>query len=323
MHDIPGELMSGPFTVERSRELGLPRGVLARRFVRIHPRVWCHPSHELTDDDRVLAARLALPDRAHLTGITRIQELGLDFGPRVPLRFVIRGDHHLAIDGIFLHRTSRLPPTDDVGVTPAAAFIAYCAEARVIDAIKVGDWLVRNGHLTIESVRALALRELWRAGAQEAVWILEHLDGRARSLPESETRAILGFAGLPRPELNVALDAGPEPQVVVDLRYRRWGLVVEYEGSHHQEDRGQYVVDIGRYAWMRGHRVPYVQVTREKLRHPRTLAGEVYAALVALGYDGPPPQFGERWLLLFGRLSDALGPRDRRPARPVTRSAVS
>jgi hypothetical protein len=277
----------------------------------------------LSHDDRVLAATLALPHRAKLTGISLIQQLGLDYGPRTPVRFVIRGDHHLALDGLFLHRTKRLPPHDDHGVTPAAAFISYCSLARMIDAIKVGDWLLRNGHMTVESVRALALSELWRAGAQETVWVLEHLDGRSRSLPESETRAVLDFAGLPQPELNVALDDGPEPQVIVDLRYKRWGLVVEYEGAQHQEDRAQYVVDIGRYAWMRRHGVPYVQVTKEKMRHPRTLAGEVYGALVALGYDGPPPAFGDRWRLLFGTLSDALGPRDRRPALPAARTAVS
>jgi hypothetical protein len=321
--EIPPELLAGPFTVERARELGLPRGVLVRRFLRLHPRVWCHPQHVPSHDDRVLAATLALPDRAKLTGISRIQQLGLDYGPRSPVRFVIRGDHHLALDGIFVHRTTRLPPYDDHGTIPPAAFIAYCSLARVIDAIKVGDWLLRHGHMTIESLRALALRELWRAGAQEAIWILEHLDVRSRSLPEPETRAVLAFAGLPRPELNVALDDGPEPQVIVDLRYRKWGLVVEYEGAQHQEDRAQYVLDLGRYSWMRRHDVPYVQVTKEKLRHPRTLAGDIYASLVVLGYDGPPPTFGERWSLLFGTVSRALGPRDRRPALPAARTAVS
>ena len=145
-------------------------------------------------DDRVLAATLALPDRAKLTGISRIQQLGLDFGPRTPIRFVIRGDHHLALDGIFLHRTKRLPPYDEHGVTPEAAFIAYCSLARVVDAIKVGDWLLRNGHLTIESVRALALRELWRAGAQEAVWILEHLDGDHAPCPSQRPERSCEFA---------------------------------------------------------------------------------------------------------------------------------
>ena len=60
--------------------------------------------------------------------------------------------------------------------------------------------------------------------------------------------------------------------------------------------------------------------TQEKLRHPRTLAGEVFAALVTLGYDGPPPEFGDRWLLLFGTISNALGPRQRRPALPARRT---
>jgi hypothetical protein len=277
----------------------------------------------MTHEDRIAAARLALPDSAYLTGISRLQQQGLDFGPRIPVRFVVQGDHHLALDGVFLHRTKRLPPCDDIGVTVEAAYISYCSLARVIDAIKVGDWLLRRGHLTKESLKKLALHDLWRAGSQEALWVIDHLDERARSLPESETRAILEFAGLPRPELNVALDDGPHPQVIVDLRFMPWGVVVEYDGSHHQLERPQYVLDIGRYAWMRGHGIPYVQVTHEKLRHPRTLVGEVYALLVAHGFSGPAPVFGERWNVLFGRLSEAIGARDRSPARPLGRSAVS
>ena len=203
-----------------------------------------------------------------------------------PIRFVIQGDLHIAIDGVFLHRTKRLPPVDDIGVTPAAAFIAYCARARVIDAIKVGDWLVHRGHLTIAEVRALALRELWRPGAHEAIWILEHLDGDARSLPESEVRALLEFAGLTSPEVNVAIDDGPEAQVICDLVFRRWRTVVEHEGAHHQADREQYNRDLGRYAWMRRRNVGYVQSTHEKLRQPRTLVGEVFVELRSHGYDG-------------------------------------
>ena len=257
-----------------------------------------------------MAAALAMPGHARLTGISRIQQLGLDFGPTDPIRFVVRGDLHIAIEGAFLHRTKRLPPTDHVGVTPAAAFIAYCARAPVIDAIKVGDWLLRQGYMTIAEVRALALRELWRDGAHEAIWILEHLDADARSLPESEVRVLLDFAGLPRPELNVAIDDGPDAQVIPDLVFRRWRTVVEHEGAQHQEDRRQYNLDLGRYAWMRRHDVGYVQSTHEKLRHPRSLVGEVFAELVSRGYDGPPPVFGERWATLFQRVSQVLGPRN-------------
>ena len=118
-----------------------------RRFVRIHPRVWRHRDHEMTAHDYVRAAALALPAHAHTTGITRIQQLGLDFGPRRPLRFVVAGRPAPRAGRDLPAPDPRLPPTDGVGVAPAAAFVAYCARARVLDAIKVGDWLLHHGHM--------------------------------------------------------------------------------------------------------------------------------------------------------------------------------
>ena len=166
---------------------------------------------------------------------------------------------------MFLHRTCRQPPVDAVGTTPAAAYVAYCARARVIDAIEVGDWLVHERHLTTAEVQMLCLAEPWRDGAPEALWVLEHLDGDARSIRESEMRAVLEFAGLPRPEVNVSVDDGLDPdfQVVCDLVLRRWRVVLECDGRHHQQDRRQYVQDIGRYGWMRTHDLRYVQVTHD------------------------------------------------------------
>lgn len=122
-----------------------------KRFVRIHPGVWRHVDHEMTHEDWIEAARLALPSTARTTGLTRLQQLGLDFGPRLPVRYVIQGDHHLAFDGIFLHRTKLMPPTGEVGATPTAAFVACCAHLRLIDAIQIGDWLLHRGHMTSQS----------------------------------------------------------------------------------------------------------------------------------------------------------------------------
>jgi len=292
---------------------GVTRRMLdGRRFVRLFPEVWAQRDHEMNEADWVDAATMALPDRAHLTGISRLQRLGLDFGPRRPIRFVIEGDHHLAVKDVFLHRTKQLPPIDDVGVTPAAAFLAYVARARVIDAIKVGDWLLHHGHITVEEVSALALSALWRDGAHEALWILDHLDGRSRSLKESETRAVLGFSGLPAPEVNGTVPVGEDVIVIGDLVYRRWSVVVEYEGVQHQADRDQYRSDIERYSLLRAAGLVYVQATHEKLKAAKTLVGETFRALVSQGYDGAPPAFGEKWRLLFAPVSTAVRPlRDR------------
>ena len=234
--------------------------------MRVHPRVWRHRDHVMSADDHVLAAILAMPPDARLTGISRIQQLGLDFGPRSPVRFVVGRDLHLDLDGVFLHRTVLMPPLDEVSGAPVAAFVAYCARARVIDAIKVGDWLLANGHMEWDELYRFALDNLWRDGAHEALWVLPHLDGDSRSLPESETRALLTFAGMPAPEVNKGAASAADASRIGDLVYRQWGLVVDYEGEHHQLDRAQYVKDIDRYASLRQEAVPYVQVTKESFR---------------------------------------------------------
>lgn len=312
MRDLPPDLTTRPFTRHEARALGVSDRVLqGHRFVRVFPRVWRHRVLEMSPALWRDAARLSMPPQAQLTGISRIQHLGLDFGPLLPVRFVVEGDLHLVPPEIFLHRTKRLPPCDEDGVTPTAAFVAYCRRARVVDAIKVGDWLLHHGHTTVHQIESLALAELWRDGAPEALWVLEHLDDRARSLMESETRAVLAFAGLPRPEVNVAVTVEPGIEVIGDLLYRAFSTVVEYDGKHHQLERSTYTSDVDRYALYRRAGIRYVQVTHEKLAHARSLVGEVYRELLAAGYDGPAPELGERWRTLFVPICALLAP-DRR-----------
>lgn len=280
------------------------------RFVRVLPRVWRRADHAMTEPDWIAAARLSLPAGCQLTGLTRLQVLGLGYGPRRPLHFVRQGELHLDIDGIFLHRTKLLAPTDSEGVTPAAAYLFYCSRARIIDAIKVGDWLLANQHMTETELRQLALSAPWRDGAHEANWIVEHLCRRSRSLKESETRAVIAFSGLPVPESNVPLDVDDGADLIGDLLILPWGLLVEYEGRHHQLDRTQYSTDLDRYAALRRAGIPYVQVTNEKLTLARTLIGEIFRELLCLGYDGPAPEFGTQWRSLFRPIRDVIGSRD-------------
>jgi hypothetical protein len=307
MRAIPEELLTAPFTRRQALDLGVSKTMLAgARFVQVHPRVWRHRDHQMTWNDEVVAAQLALPGHARLTHITRIRLLGLDFGPCRPLHFVVEGELHLSLDGIFLHRTKKLAPCDDRAVSPAAAYLAYCSTARLIDAIVVGDWLLRHHHATPREIVALALAAPWRDGADEALLALGSLDGRSRSVKESETRALLVASGLPVPEVNHPVDVGADTTAFGDLVYVEQGLVVEFQGGHHQEDRNQYVADIERFALFREHGVPYLEVTRESLQRPKTLVGTVFRRLVDLGYQGPVPTFGERWAALFRPVRELL-----------------
>jgi hypothetical protein len=317
VHPIPETLLARPFHRSEALTLGLsPRVLEGPRFVRIHPRVYRHRDHVLTFEDVVSAARLALPADAHLTGCTRLRLLGLSVGPELPVRLVVARDLHLALDDIFLHRTVLLPPTDGDGVTPAAAYLAYCHRARVLDAIRAGDWLLHHAHMDGDELAALVSGEGWRDGAAEAAWVMDHLVGDSRSLLESEVRSLVTFAGLPPPEPNGRILLG-EATVHGDLWFPGYRVAVEVEGAQHQVDRGQYLSDIDRYALYRRHAVCYVQVTREKLRSPRAVVREVHQCLVEGGYDGPGPVFGPTWDLLFARLAHVV-PRFRRPLRAVS-----
>ncbi|MET1038537.1 MAG: hypothetical protein ABW075_09695 [Aeromicrobium sp.] len=297
---VPEELRHRPFSQSEALATGLTAYMLSGpTWVRLFPRVWVHRDHVMTDAGWIAAAALAMPARAQLSHVSRIQALGLDIGAVWPVHFTIAGDLHIAMENVFLHRTEILPPLDATGVTPAAAFIQFCATARLIDAIKVGDWLLHRRHVTILEVTELSRRDHWRPGAQQVRRVVRRLDAGSRSLPESEVRVLLAFAGLPVPEVNVPIVVDGELLGVVDLLIRAVMLALEYEGRQHAESITQFNRDIGRYAAFRRNGVEYLQVTKEMTEKPKVMVRRVHARMVELGYDGPSPVFGPLWDSLF------------------------
>ena len=176
--------------------------------------------------------------------------------------------------------------------------------------------LLHLGRLDLESLQTLMVEQQWRRGVPEARWVLEHLNGRCRSLPEAELLVLVRFSGLPEPEVNPELRDDEGTKVIPDLWFVPWRQAVEYEGGHHQEDRAQYVADIDRFLIFRRMKAPYLQVTKERLRKPRQAIRQIYQALVEAGYEGPEPEFGELWATLFRALRDVV-------RRSAPNSAVS
>ena len=292
--------MRGPFTSAAFVAAGFSKKILlSKRFTRWHPRVWVSSTYEMTQADRREAARLALPERARMTGITRIQDLGLDYGDDAPLHFVVEGALHLALEGIMLHRTVQMPPTDDRGVTPAAAFVAYCVGARVIDAIAVGDWLLYGRHMSLDELADLVTEQPWRNGAAQALSALPYLITNSRSLPESKLRVIFGASEIAGLEPNAPFEMPDGRVVEVDLLHRGCRFAIEYDGSHHQTQRGQYLKDIDRYEAFRDAELTYKLVTKEHMHYPKGVVLNIYHRLLDRGYDGPAPEFGMRWRSIF------------------------
>lgn len=317
--DIPPECRIGPFRTCDARRAGLSRELLrGRRFRQLFRGVWVLDAYEMSPADWIRAARLAMPGRAQPSHLTRVQMLGLDFGPVRPFHFTVTGDLHLTVPDVYLHRTKAMPPTDDDGVTPTAAYIGFCATTRTIDAIGVGDWLLHHGHMTSLGLRELAHRDRWRPGAVAALWVARHLSERSASLGESEFRAMLEFSGLPAPEINARWLNDPNAPIN-DALFREWHLAAEIEGEQHFSDPDQIKRDIWRYAWMRDHGLAYAQVTRDIRRHPRALMRTIHRKLTDQGYGGPNPIFGRRWSALFGSVHHAASSGGMPPNPPPLR----
>jgi hypothetical protein len=307
MRSIPEKLRSGPVHRREALAQGISRDVLEGvQFRRLHEAVYVHRDHEMTWEDHLEAARSALPDSARTTGATRLRQLGIDVGSPLPLHFVVEGDLHLALDGVFLHRTVKMPPCDEIGVTAEAAFVAYCADVRLIDAIKVGCYLLNKEQLDGAALEQFLVDEKWRRGAAETSYVLPFLDARPRSIPEAELLAYVVFSGLVIPEVNEPTVLRDGTELTPDLWFDDYESAVEYEGGQHQEDRDQYVADIDRYAAYRRNKVDYELVTKELMRSPKATVRRVHEMLVAHGYDGPAPDFDGAWLTLFMRLEDVV-----------------
>ncbi len=271
------------------------------RFVQIFPSVYRLETTDMTPRDWVRAAELTLPDDAKVSHLTRFVGLGLQYGDLFPLHFTIGRDHHLpALQDIFLHRTVRMPRHSEHGVSIVAAFIGAASLLRLIDAVKIGDWLLHRGHLTLERLIRVVELEHWRPGTETAKRAMLLFDRDSRSLQESEVRCLMVAAGLPCPESNVDLyDENGTFLGCGDLVYRWLRLVIEYEGRHHALDTAQFQRDIHRYARLRHDDIGYVQVTSAMTRSPHTLVHTIHRAMVERGYEGPPPRFGIAWQRLF------------------------
>ena len=96
----------------------------------------------------------------------------------------------------------------------------------------------------VKAIDVLQLAERHRAarGIRRAVEALGLMDAGAQSPRETWLRLILMDAWLDPVRTQIAVGG----RVHLDMGYEEPRIGLEYEGSHHSEDRGTYVYDIGR-----------------------------------------------------------------------------
>lgn len=213
---------------------------------------------------------------------------------------VFRPQRSPRVNGAFGHSfvRGRVDVTTRFGLpvlSPASTF-ATLGTLPLPDLVAVGDYLVRKfrngawrpnvGRPPLSSIGELervVRTGRWRgiANLREAVTLVREDSWSPR---ETLIRVLLVQAGLPEPELNVdVFDRHGEFLGCVDMLYRRWRLIIEYQGEHHS---ATYARDIERIERLRAEGWVVIQVTKTLANQPDRMVERVARELRRAGWRG-------------------------------------
>jgi hypothetical protein len=296
LRPLPARLQIRPFTVSEATDVSRSRlrpGDLARPFHGARIPVTSAADHTsrcaaavLVCNDRAFVCRLAAAAYHRMPLPTAPTErTPIDIGMPAPLRAVRRR-------GIRGH--SLIIVSDDVmeldGVritTPERTWCDLAEYLTVPELVAAGDWLLRSGTSSAARLAAAIERYPGRRGRGKLVVAVELLDAASESPKESELRAIVILAGLPRPEANTVIhDERGQFVARVDLLFRRFGEVLEYHGDQHRTDRKQWRRDRTREAELESLGLHVMEITDADLRRPRELVTRIARNLRRRGWNG-------------------------------------
>ena len=177
--------------------------------------------------------------------------------------------------------------------SPARAWIECAPFLTVEELICAGDYLLwrRQPRETFDSLTAAVRRFAGRVGRSRIEAALPELNDRSDSPPESTLRYRFLLAGLPRPEVNVDIfDSSGDFLARPDLLFRRYLMVIDYEGDHHRTDRAQWRKDLARVPRLEAEGWHSTRVSADDLRDSRDLIARLARMLRTRGWDGNSPR---------------------------------
>ncbi|MET0449893.1 MAG: DUF559 domain-containing protein [Aeromicrobium sp.] len=297
MRPIPPELHGGPFTPAEALALGVSARMLqGARFSQVLDGVWRTTATPETEELRIRAALKVLPDDAALSHVSNLRWRGLDLPAPPALHFSTASRLHVERPGLVVHRRqAALRSTLLRGVPVLGGARTFVDVATMLDErslLRVGDWLVRHGHVDLLDLRAFTVME-HLDGVQRARRVAPLVRERVDSVRESDVRWILHVTGLPEPEPNV--DIHDEKGIRIargDLVYVTYRIIVEHDGWHHERYAVQRQRDHLRRELLEALGWRVIVITVEDFRNENQIAWRVHNALVERGYRGPRPRFG-------------------------------
>ena len=166
---------------------------------------------------------------------------------------------------------------------PNRMFVELARFLGLVDLVVLGDWLVKEGHTTVKSLR-LYCRGSLEQHSLRARRAADLVRARSESPQESRLRVLLALAGLPAPAVNLEVfDEDGEFMARLDLAYPDLKLAVEYDGEHHA-DPAQWEADVARRMRLENAGWRIIVVTKRQLfRHPARIVEVVARALTDRG----------------------------------------
>ncbi|WP_460364210.1 endonuclease domain-containing protein [Actinocorallia lasiicapitis] len=290
--EIPQRFLEGPFLGKDAVLAGVSRRRLrGRRFRRLHHDVYVAAGQEGLLETRLAAALLAVGDGAVFSCVTAARIYGIPVPERdraVHVAIPKAADTVPRWRGLEVHQFD-VPADQRTShhgwpvVGPERLFLELAARLPQRDLIVAGDQLLRHALTTEPALAAFLFRSTGLRGVARARLALPLLSPLADSPPETHLRLLLLEAGLPAPAVNEPVRDPKMPWLILarpDLSYPHAKVAIEYEGTHHQQDRAQYLHDIHRDEALTTLGWQVIRITKEQLyRHPTTVITRITKAL--------------------------------------------
>jgi hypothetical protein len=294
---LPLDLSLGPFTRNDGMALGLTekrlwgsdlvipvRGVRMPRSEASSLSARCaalrlHLPHASTAFSHTTAAllwELPLPRRLQAAQVLHVTVWGGVYPPRV--------------HNVIGHRTTSPPLTRLRGgllvVNPADAWCQLSAELTELELIQAGDRLLGRPRplANIEEVDEAIARYGRRRGCRVLRSARRRLRAGSESPKETQLRLDVIAAGFPDPEPNGLITLHSGRKTHGDLVFRRWKVLLEYDGEHHRENDSQWAKDVDRLNELAANGWLVIRVNKRSAFD--SIARQLSEALVLRGWAG-------------------------------------
>lgn len=296
-----------PFTRAEARAVGITdRRLAGPEYVRLLGGVYVSAGRRDLGLARVEAAL-----RVHPAGAVATQQSAARvYGAPVPSHprehvTVARPEDRRQRAGLVCH-VAEMPESEVRLVrglrvsSPERLFAELGCCLDLVDAVVLGDWLVRQGLATPDGILTHGAVVSSPAARRAASYVR----GRVDSPMESRLRMLLVLAGLPEPVVNLELrDRHGQVVMRLDLAYPGVKLAVEYDGRHHAETSRQWNRDLERREALDRAGWRLLVVTSEGLfRDPEGTVDRVRSALRERGFrPSSALRPDDAWRPHFGR----------------------